>query len=122
MLFVTMQLRDTVHMARAVFFLIALTASTLLAQNCTTYVVVDPFDGKTGHGIDNLKAENFQAKAGNTLLPATTATVDFSNRVLVLVETSGTAADKEMSGLIHKIADMARQAPAGRPIAFGAFA
>lgn len=109
-------------MARAVFFLIVFTASTLLAQNCTTYVMVDPFDSKTGHGIDNLKAENFQVKAGNTLLPVTSATMDFSNRVLVLVETTGTAEDKEMSDLIQKIADMARQAPAGRSIAFGAFA
>ena len=52
-------------MVRTVCFLalIVLSSATVFAQTCTTYVVVDPFDGKTRHGIDGLKAEDFEARS-----------------------------------------------------------
>lgn len=110
-------------MIRSVFLsLIALAAPVVLAQNCTTYVLVDPFNTKTGHGIDGLTAESFQALMGKTSLPVVTATQNFNNRVLLLVEASGSADNKEVAALVRGIAAKARTAPAGRPIAFGAFA
>jgi len=111
------------HMIRSVFlFLIALAAPAVLAQNCTTYVLVDPFNGKTGRGLDDLTAERFQASMGNASLPVVSATQNFNNRVLVLTETSGSADSKEIDALVRGIAAKARTAPDGRPIAFGAFA
>ena len=102
--------------------LIALAAPVALAQNCTTYVLIEPFDAKTGHGIDGLTAESFQALMGNASLPVVSATRDFNNRVLVLTESTGSTDNKEVAMLVRAIADKARNAPAGRPIAFGAFA
>ncbi len=85
-------------MVRTVCFLalIALASATVFAQTCTTYVVVDPFDGKTERGIDGLKAEDFEARMGNASLPVISATQSFNNRVLVLTETSGSADNKEV--------------------------
>ena len=110
-------------MLRSVFLsLIAFAAPAVLAQTCTTYVLVDPFNSKTGRGIDGLTAESFQALMGKTSLPVVSATRDFNNRVLVLAETSGSADNKEVDALVRGIAAKARTAPTGRPIAFGAFA
>jgi hypothetical protein len=110
-------------MIRSVFlFLIAFAAPVVLAQNCTVYVVVDPFNTKTSHGIDGLTSESFQALMGKTFLPVVSASQAFNNRVLVLAETSGSAGNKDVDALVRGIAAKARSAPAGRPIAFGAFA
>jgi hypothetical protein len=110
-------------MVRAICLsLILLTTSGLLAQNCTTYVLIEPFNTKTGQGIDGLTAESFQALMGNDSLPVVSATQNFNNRVLVLTESTGSADNKEVGMLVRAIADKARRAPTGRPIAFGAFA
>lgn len=110
-------------MIRSIFlFLMALTAPSVLAQDCTTYVLVDPFSAKTGRGIEDLTADRFQALMGNASLPVVSATQSFTNRVLVLAETSGSADNKDVATLVRGIADKARWAPTGRPIAFGAFA
>jgi hypothetical protein len=100
------------------FFLIAFTAPAILAQTCTTYVLVDPFDGKTGTGMDNLKAENFGATVGSLSLPIVSVTQSFNNRVLVLIEIRG-AGVQQARALVQASAS---HAPAGRPIAFGVFA
>jgi hypothetical protein len=104
------------------FCLILLAATTVFAQTCTTYVVVDTFNDKTHFGIDGLKAEDFEAQMGNASLPVISATQSFNNRVLVLTERSGSADIKEVDALVRGIAAKARTAPTGRPIAFGAFA
>lgn len=111
-------------MVRTVCFLalIALASATVFAQTCTTYVVVDPFDGKTKHGIDGLKAEDFEARMGSASLPVVSATQSFNNRVLVLVEISGNSYNWPMLATARGMARIARTASAGRPIAFGVFA
>jgi hypothetical protein len=110
-------------MIRSVFlFLIAFATPAALAQTCTTYVVVDPFNAKTGHGMDDLTAESFQALMGKTSLPVVSATQVFNNRVLVLAEITGRADNKDVDTLVRGIASRARTAPDGRPVAFGAFA
>lgn len=108
-------------MLRAFFFLLVFSASLVFSQNCTTYVVVDPFDGKTTKGIDNLQAQNFVAKSGRLALPVISARQDFNNRVLVLVETSTKADRTELHTIARRIGDLVRDAPATRPLAFGVF-
>lgn len=107
-------------MTRAALFLIIFVASAAFAQNCTTYVVVDPFDGKTTKGIDNLQAQNFVAKSGRLALPVISARQDFNNRVLVLLQAGGRTPQKQAQ--VREIADLVRKAPSGRQIAFGMFA
>jgi len=97
-------------------------ASSLLAQNCTTYAVVDPFDGKTNRGMDDLKAADFEARAGGHPVPVLSAAQNFNNRVLVLLQLSNGAEKQEMQNEARKIGDMVRYAPAGRAIGFGVFA
>jgi hypothetical protein len=110
-------------MIRTVFFsLVVFAASTVLAQSCTTYVVVDTFDGKTGLGMDDLRVVNFQAKAGSVSLPVVSAAQNFDNRVLVLLQKSVSPDKPKMQEQMREIADLVRQAPAGRAIAFGVFA
>jgi len=109
-------------MLRASFFLLVFSASLAFAQNCTTYVVVDTFDGKTGQGIDDLKAGNFLAKTGGVSLPVVSAAQNFDNRVLVLLQKSVSPDKPKMQEQMREMADLVRQAPAGRAIAFGVFA
>ena len=104
------------------FSLILLATSGLFAQNCTTYAVVNTFDGKTGQGIDDLQAGNFQAKAGSISLPVVSAAQNFDNRVLVLLQKSVSPDKPKMQEQMLEIADLVRQAPAGRAVAFGVFA
>src|ERR1700739_3412474 len=95
---------------------IALSVTSVFAQTCTTFVVVDAFDGKTTLSINNLKAENFEAKSGGTLLPVVSTMQNFNNRVLVLVEATGGTDD-----LSRQVAGVTLKEPAGRQIAFGVF-
>jgi len=97
-------------------------ASSLLAQNCSTYAVVDPFDGKTSHGIDGLKSENFEAKAGSLSLPIVSAAQNFNSRVLVLLQIGTSPEQQRIQTEAREIADVVRAAPTGRAIAFGVFA
>jgi hypothetical protein len=108
-------------MLRAVCTIVFFIASSLFAQNCTTYAVVDPFNGKTNRGIDNLKAEDFEAKAGGHTVPIVSATQNLNNRVLVLLQLSNSAEKQDMQNEARKIGDLVRYAPAGRAIAFGVF-
>ena len=88
-------------MVRGVFLFLLALAAPAIAQTCTTYVMVDPFNSKTERGIDGLTAERFQASMGNTSLPVVSATQSFNNRVLVLTETSGSADNKEIDALVR---------------------
>ena len=103
------------------FSLILLAASSLFAQNCTTYAVVNAFDSKTTLGIDHLQPQDFVAKSGLVALPVTSAKQHFNNRVLILVEISTRPERPELHTLARKIGDVVRDAPTGRPVAFGVF-
>jgi len=108
-------------MLRAVFIWIAFAASAL-AQNCSTYAVVDAFNSKTTLSINGLKDANFEAKAGSLLLPIVSAAQDFNSRVLVLLQIGASPEQEEMQVEARRIADMVRDAPYGRPVGFGVFA
>lgn len=108
---------------RRVFWLSLLLASSLAAaQECTTYVVVAAIDHTTGEEIDNLKLDDFVAKAGNTLLPIISADRKFSNRLLVLVEADDAQRNDKVGDEVDTITQLARQAPDGKPILFGVYA
>ena len=99
-----------------------LVSSLAAAQECTTYVVVAALDHTTGEEIDNLKVEDFTARTGSTVLPVVSAERNFSNRLLVLVETDGAASNDKIGDEVRTITDLARQAPEGKQISFGIYA
>jgi hypothetical protein len=104
------------------WFSLLMTSSPAAAQECTTYVVAAVLDPATGAEIDNLKVEDFVARAGSTPLPVVSAERNFSNRLLVLLETDGAATNDKVEDEISTIANLARQAPEGKPISLGVYA
>lgn len=92
------------------------------AQACSAFVVADPFDRKTSHGIDGLTAGDFEARIGGNSLSIVSIAQRFNSRLMVLVDVSGASEDPSLGELVNGIATQARQAPAGRAVAFGVFA
>jgi hypothetical protein len=110
-------------MIRALLWLaFLLTCSLVAAQECVTYIVVPVVDHTTGEEIDNLKISDFNARAGHTALPVVSAERKFSNRLLLLLETDGLGSNDKIGSEINAMTQMARQAPEGKPIAFGIYA
>jgi hypothetical protein len=110
------------HMMRALCAFYLLLTSSLFAQTCSTNAVVDPFDARTTQGISGLKLESFEAKAANLTLPIISVKEGFNSRVLVLLQVGNDPEQQAMQTEARRIADIVRNAPAGRPIAFGIFA
>lgn len=108
-------------MRRLLVFALLLFSSFATGQNCTTYTVVAALDHKTLDDIENLKAEDFVARMGNVAVPVVSVTQGFNNRVLVLLETDGTNSDR-IEEVVSLATRLARQAPDGKPLAFGIFA
>jgi|SRR5579862_111931 len=106
---------------RYIWLWILLIASPVLSQECTAYMVVDAFDKVTHKGIDGLNAGDFEAKLGNASLQIVSSTQSFNNRVLVLVQAAGSSEDPNILAVARRVAEMARQAPVDRLVAFGAF-
>lgn len=102
------------------FFLLMLSALAA-AQECTSYVVVAVLDPATGEEIDKLKVEDFVARAHSTVLPVVSAERNFSNRLLVLLETDGAGANDKIGDEVNTIANLARQAPDGKQISLGVY-
>ena len=105
---------------RPLLFLL-LFSSWAVGQSCTSFAVVGAVDRKTGDDITNLNSEDFEAKMGNEHLAITSVTQNFSNRLLVLLETDGTNSDR-IEEVVSLATRLAREAPEGRQLAFGAFA
>jgi hypothetical protein len=89
-------------------------------QECTSYVVVSAFDRKTGDDIDNLNAADFEAQLGKTDVAVVSATQKFTDRLVVLLQTDETNNDR-IEEVVNLATRMARQAPEGKPVAFGVF-
>jgi len=109
---------------RHVLWLILLLFSALpfpgFGQTCTTYTVVSAFDRKSGDDVTNLNPEDFEAKLGKNPLSVVSAEPNFSNRLLVLLQTDGTNNDR-IEDVVSLATRLAREAPEGRQLAFGAF-
>jgi hypothetical protein len=107
--------------ALRLLLLLLLFSSWAVGQSCTSYAVVGAVDRKTGDDIANLNPKDFEAKMGKEPLSITSATQNFSNRLLVLLETDGTNSDR-IEEVVSLATRLAREAPEGRQLAFGAFA
>ncbi|MGH9565234.1 MAG: hypothetical protein ACRD4F_01715 [Candidatus Angelobacter sp.] len=108
-------------MRRAVW-LSLLFSLAAFGQDCTTYVIVGAFDRTSGDDIDHLRADDFQARVSGTTLPIVSAVQNFNSRLLVLIETDGLAKDDKLVNELNLATRIARQAPEGKPVAFGVYA
>jgi len=93
-----------------------------LAQECTVTVLASFYDQLTKDEIETLKPDDLEIKIDGKRLPVLSASRDFNNRLLILLETEGSAKNEKLSGLVSIVTQQARQAPAGKPVAFGVFA
>jgi len=103
------------------FLWIILASCPAICQECSAYVVIDPFDAVSHIGIDGLQVADFEAKMDNALLPIANARQAFNSRVLIMVQANGSAEDPEVMKLVHTVAELARQASPLHPVAFGIY-
>jgi hypothetical protein len=99
-----------------------LLSSQGLAQECTVTVLASFYDQLTKDEIETLKPDDLEIKIDDKRLPVLSASRDFNNRLLILLETEGSAKNEKLSSLVSTVTQQARQAPAGKPVAFGVFA
>jgi hypothetical protein len=94
------------------------------AQECTTRVVVNVYEPKLSLDVQTLKAADFDARLdhGKAPLTVTSASQNYTSRLLVLLETDGVAKDQDLAEVVDTVTRLARQAPEGQPVAFGVFA
>lgn len=113
-------------MQRTLFFFffafVSFLGVTALGQDCTTSLVVNVFDDRLRLDIQTLTAEDFQARMGDEPLTVVSSQQDYDSRLLVLVEADGTDKDRKLSDVLDTVTRMARQAPEGKPVAFGLYA
>jgi hypothetical protein len=108
---------------RSSLWLFVLFLSTWAAsQECTTFVVVAALDHETGEELDTLQSQDFHISIGSKPVEIISATRPFNNRLLILVETDGAADSDKLADTVELITRFAREAPEGKPIAFGAYA
>jgi len=108
---------------RLVIGLFALLLSSRgLAQECTVTVLASFYDQLTKNEIETLKTEDLEVRIDGKKLPVLNASRDFNNRLLILLETEGSSKNDKLADLVTTVTQQARQAPAGKPVAFGVFA
>ena len=99
-----------------------LLSSQAPAQECTATVLASFYDQLTKDEIETLKPVDLEIKIDGQKLPVLSASRDFNNRLLILLETEGSAKNEKLADLVSTVTQQARQAPAGKPVAFGVFA
>ena len=72
--------------------------------------------------FETLKTDDLEVKIDGKKLPVLSASRDFNNRLLILLETEGSAKNDKLADLVSTVTQQARQAPEGKPVAFGVFA
>ncbi|HEY6971805.1 MAG TPA: hypothetical protein VJA94_21520 [Candidatus Angelobacter sp.] len=103
-----------------VFLVVLVSASSCFSQQCTSYIVVNAFDHKLHVDIETLKTQDFEAKMGNTSLEIVSLNQDYNSRLLVLLEMDGVT-NKKIQDTVDTVIRMVREAPEGRPVAFGIY-
>src|SRR6478609_1437609 len=103
-------------------FLALLLSSRAMAQECTITVLASFYDQLTKNEIETLKTEDFEVKIDGNRLPVLSASHNFNNRLLILLETEGSAKNDKLADLVSAVTLQARQSPEGKPVAFGVFA
>jgi hypothetical protein len=90
-------------------------------QDCTRTVLVSFYDQPTKNEIQTLKTEDFELKIDGKKLPVVSSTRDFTNRLLILLETQGAAKNYHLDEIVSEVTAQARQMGEGEPVAFGVF-
>ncbi|HET9839869.1 MAG TPA: hypothetical protein VFR84_16700, partial [Candidatus Angelobacter sp.] len=101
--------------------LLVLFRAPVFSQECTTTVLVSFYDQLTTAEIQTLSAGDIEARMSSTVLPVLDANRNFSNRLLILLETEGAAKSEKLGDLVEMVTRQARTAPEGKPVAFGIF-
>jgi hypothetical protein len=101
---------------------VLLLSSQGLAQECTVTVLASFYDQLTKEEIETLKPGDLEIKIDGKKLPVQSASRDFNNRLLILLETEGSAKNDKLAELVTTVTQQARTAPEGKPVAFGVFA
>jgi len=110
-------------MRRLVIAVFALLLSSRgVAQECTVTVLASFYDQLTKNEIETLKSQDIEVKIDGKKLPLVSASRDFNNRLLILLETEGSAKNEKLADLVSTVTQQARSAPEGKPVAFGVFA
>jgi len=110
-------------MKRRIWFAILffLMVRPLFGQQCTSTVLVSFYDQLTTAEIETLKAEDIDARIGSASVPVLSASRDFHNRLLILVEMDGAAKNEKLENVVDTVTQQARTAPEGKPVAFGIY-
>ena len=111
-------------MGRRLWFLILLaaTARSIAAQECTNTVLVSFYDQLTTNEIQTLSTDDIDVRMSGSTLPILNFSREFDNRLLILLETDGSARNEKLGDLVDAVTRQARNAPDGKPVAFGIFA
>jgi len=91
------------------------------AQGCTATVLASFYDQLTTAELETLKTEDFVVKVDGKALPVLSSSRDFNNRLLILLETEGAGKSDKIEEIVDMVTKQARQAPDGKPVAFGIF-
>ncbi|HEY6348589.1 MAG TPA: hypothetical protein VI636_04185 [Candidatus Angelobacter sp.] len=109
-------------MRQVLFAALLLFAASAFCQDCTTSVVVNVFDDRLHIDVQTLKADDFQVRMDKKDLSVVNMGQKYDSRLLVLLETDGSEKDSKIQDVVETITRMARQAPEGKPVAFGVYA
>ena len=109
-------------MRLSIVFFVLLLPLRAAAQECTVTVLASFYDQLTKNEIETLQTGDFEVKIEGKILPVQSATRDFHNRLLILLETEGSAKNEKLAELVNTVTTQAREAPEGQPVAFGIFA
>lgn len=110
-------------MQRGFWLVIFLTLSVcpFLGQECTTTVLVSFYDQQTTAEIETLNADDIEVRVSGAPVPLLSASRDFHNRLLILLETESAAKNEKLEDVVDTVTQQARTAPEGKPVAFGIF-
>jgi len=100
---------------------LSLIVRSALGQECTRTVLVSFYDQLTTAEIETLKADDIEARMGSSSLPVLSASRDFHNRLLILIEMDGTGKNEKLENVVETVTQQARTAPEGKPVAFGIY-
>jgi hypothetical protein len=104
------------------FLFLAVISFNAAGQECTTTVLASFYDQLTKDEIETLKTDDFAVKIDGKALPVLSASRNFHNRFLILLQTEGSAQNEKLADLVNTVTLQARQIPEGKPVAFGVFA
>lgn len=106
-------------------FLLCICSTLVVCQECTSYVLVKAFDKKEQVPVSllNFSPEDFDARLDKgQIIPVVSIKPVERNRILFLLDISGSNKGRDDSSIVKGIVALAKQAPEGQPIAFGVFA